>query len=149
MKLCKAWPDACTNSNAEADLQDQKKEKKNILLPKSTVDRVVDSAVATILKDAFGASELGPVEDPGVPVAENNIGPVGPVKNVGLKDDNVVKFAENHVRLDASAFSASNINIIWIAFAILSLLSIFAYQNLLYKIESMEAWLHGRLSSRP
>ena len=38
---------------------------------------------------------------------------------------------------------------VWIAFAILALFSFYTITSLMNRIENLEAWLHGRMMSRP
>jgi hypothetical protein len=137
MKLCKAWPDTpgCSK-NFEANLDHTNSvtnltEEKSIVLPKSVVERavnrVVTNSMSDILKDAFGPDENvaeDDIEDPKLPDAEIH-------KTVIKKDQK------------------NDFTIVWailVAFGIIVFVSI---QNMWARIDSMEAWLHGRLASGP
>ena len=122
-------------------------------LSKASIDRAVDQAVNDVLKKAFGA-DLN--EDP-----VETVGPRGPsvghssvVEAALTKASAMVKSSnsENNAAETIRPINDSNknnLNTVWIAFGIFVIISVLAFQSLLNRIESMEAWLHGRLSSRP
>jgi hypothetical protein len=125
MKLCKAWPEACqdkssTNSDSE----------KSIVLTKSIVDRAVDRVVTTtmsdILKDAFGSDD----------VAED------PIVHEVTKQE--TKQIPQKIVIDNNK---SELTIVWTILAAFGIIVVIALQNMWSRINSMEAWLHGRLAT--
>lgn len=137
MKLCKAWPDTpgCSKS-FEANLDHTNSitnltEEKSIVLPKSVVERavnrVVSNSMSDILKDAFGHDENVPSEeldDPKLPDAE--------IHKTVIKRD-----------------QKNDFTIVWAILVAFGIIVFVSLQNMWARIDSMEAWLHGRLASGP
>lgn len=175
MKLCKAWPEAClTNSNGPNGLAlvdstigppvgpgtmkpksiDEKTLSKKTL-SKASIDRAVDQAVNDVLKKAFGTDlNEDPVETVGPRGPSDGpssvVGPEAALTKASTMAKSTV--SENNATETIRPVNDSNINnlnTVWIAFGIFVIISVLAFQSLLNRIESMEAWLHGRLSSRP
>lgn len=141
MKLCKAWPDTpgCqagtnltgTNSkgtNVTGDLTGIVAQEKSIVLTKSHVDRAVDRVVSStmsdLLKDAFGEDHEDPIQIE--------------------QPEEVKKHEKTQI-----VTSKSDMTIIWAVLAAFGLIIILSLQNMWARIDAMEAWLHGRLATRP
>ena len=99
----------------------------SLLEPKAvpTVETELSAqTVETLLKSAFPETEL---EDP-----------VAPSVTVP-RDVPSAKVVQSDTKLTP----------VWIAFAILALFSFYTITTLMNRIETLEAWLHGRMMSRP
>jgi len=109
-------------------------------LPKSVVDRAVNRVVSTamsdLLKDAFGSEEL---EDPEGPEAG------GPQDVDGLHIDKRVA----HVNSSGDRVPKADFTLVWAIMVAFGILVFVSLQNMWARIDSMEAWLHGRLASGP
>jgi hypothetical protein len=154
MKLCKAWPEAClTNSNSAKNesivepksldtitIEAKSDVKSDVKLSKDSINLYVDQVVSDVLKKAFGPEDLEDPKDP------HFAKPGALTVEDGPKDVQMDNKPKNE---RPSLNEYNNMTTLWIAFGIFVLISILAYQSLISKLESMEAWLHGRLLSRP
>jgi hypothetical protein len=173
MKLCKAWPEACQkNAPGSSDKLGSNLDHETIqntvvqtdtlldslVLPKSVersvvdsaVNRAVDSAVEHILKDAFGPDHDDPIEPEAEVVALKKATKRAETKSTNMAPnmDSRARQTMKDSREDLQA-AGNNMNTVWVVLGIFAVIVLFALQGLYSRIESMESWLHGRLTSRP
>lgn len=150
MKLCKAWPDTpgCTKVSEEMSGDTVNK----LVFPKSVdrsivdraVDRAVQSSMSEILKDAFDRDEEDPTEAHVIKsTAKSTDESTG--RTTGQESN-----AKHDDRLRAEKGTVgSELTIVWAIMASMAIVFILALQNMWSRINSLEAWLHGRLATGP
>lgn len=146
MKLCKAWPDTPGCTKVSEEMSGDKVNK--LVFPKSVdrsivdraVDRAVQSSMSEILKDAFDRDEEDPTE---AHVIKSQITAGSKGQSTGQESN-----AKHDGRLRAGT-AGSELTIVWAIMASMAIVFILALQNMWSRINSLEAWLHGRLATGP
>ena len=158
MKLCKAWPDTpgCTKVSEEMSGDTVNK----LVFPKSVdrsivdraVDRAVQSSMSEILKDAFDRDEEDPTEAHVIKSTAKSTDEStaeSASRSTG-RTTGQVSNAKHDDRLRAEKGTVgSELTIVWAIMASMAIVFILALQNMWSRINSLEAWLHGRLATGP
>jgi hypothetical protein len=150
MRLCNAWPEACSSGRTQTATEtvsqtDQvmvvqkafREDKGPVVLPKGLLEETVERSVEQLLEEQWGPSKQ---EVPNTKRAKQVVPAVQesePVASVSTAP------------LTTLYVTKQEMHILWAVFAIFVFFMFLVALSIFQRVQTLEAWLHGRLMSAP